>query len=136
MSGQWGKAPLMHHNVTLPNRPHLNFLPRPRGSLPGRREASPPAEQPVTACDAEGTHAGVELQLCQQLFGGQQEMEETAEGVAAVTALCHAEDLVAERGGGAPAGRVEGGQCGLDAALQRVRVLQGKQRGRGEGSLQ
>lgn len=55
-------------------------------------------------------------------------MEETAEGVPAVTALCHAEDLAAECGGGALARRVEGGQRGVDAALQRFRVLQGKQR--------
>lgn len=61
-------------------------------------------------------------------------MEETAEGVAAVTALCHAEDLVAERGGGGLARRVEAGQRGADAALQRFRVLQGKQRqGGGRG---
>lgn len=138
LAGQRERAPLLHRNATHPNRPHLNFPSRPRGSLPGRREASPPAEQPVTACDAAGTHAGVVLQLRQQLFGRQQEMEETAEGVAAVTVLCHAEDLAAERGGGALAGRVEGGQCGVDAALQRFRVLQGKQSGCGgwEASLQ
>lgn len=63
-------------------------------------------------------------------------MEEAAEGVATVAALCHAEDLAAERGGGALAGRVEGGQRGVDAALQRFRVLQGEQRERGGGSSQ
>lgn len=88
----------------------------------------------MTAYDAVGTHAGVVLQLRQQLLGRQQEMEETAEGVAAVTALCHAEDLAAERGGGT--GRVEGRQRVVDAALQRFRVLQGKYRRTGEGSSQ
>lgn len=57
-------------------------------------------------------------------------MEEAAEGVAAVTALCHAQELAAERGGGARAGRVEGGQRGVDAALQGFRVLPGEQRER------
>lgn len=76
------------------------------------------------------------LQLRQQLLGRQQEVEETAEGVAAVPPLRHAEDLAAERGGGALAGRVEGGQRGVNAALQRFRVLQGKHRGKGAGSSQ
>lgn len=80
-----------------------------------------------------GTHAGVALQLRQQLLGRQQEVEEAAEGVATVTALCHAEDLAAERGGGALAGWVESGQRGVDAALQTFRVLQVEQKGGGWG---
>lgn len=82
----------------------------------------------MIACDAPGTHTGLVLQLRQQLLGRQQEMEKTAEGVATVTVLCHAKDLAAECGGGALAGWVEAGQRGVDAALQRFRVLRNQQK--------
>lgn len=45
------------------------------------------------------THAGVVLKLQQQLLRRQQEVEEVAEAVSAVTAVHHTEDLTEERGG-------------------------------------
>ena len=62
----------------------------------------------------------------QDPLGREQEVEEAAQAVSAVLPLHHAEELPQHSGRAGAEGGVERRQGALDAAVERIRVLQGE----------
>ena len=78
------------------------------------------------ALAAVHTHTRVLLDCLQDPLGGEQEVEQAAQAVPAVLPLHHAEELPQHGGRAGAEGGVERRQGALDAAVQRLRVLQGE----------